>query len=686
MQWKKKKLYLCIIYIIFDTKLSFMFFKLPKLNIQASIFSNVMAFLWNIALVYLIYALCRLVYLFENWDVLSEGLPQLSMMNALAGCLRFDSSAIAYTNALYALCMLFPLHSCESETWRKISKYIFIIVNGACVVMNLSDSVYFKYTGRRTTFTVFDEFRNEDNLGKVFGSELISHWYLVVIGLLMIAALWVLYLNPKGKTILQNKRKCYRFYVFNTLCLIICVPLMVFGMRGGGTRGIRPITISNANQYVNRPAEAALILNTPFSMIRTIGKNVFSDPGFYTKQELDTIYSPVHFPKSERNFRKKNVVILIVESFGREYIGAYNKHLDGGKYKGYTPFIDSLISRSLTFENTFCNGRKSIDGMPSILSGIPSMREPFFLTPSSMNQVSGLAGELAKKGYYSAFFHGAHNGSMGFQAFAKATGFNSYFGKNEYESDSRFHGHKDFDGAWAIWDEPFLQFFALKMSEFKQPFITSVFTASSHHPYNVPEKYKKVFVDDGENVIHKCIRYTDFSLRRFFETARRQPWFKNTIFVFTSDHTNLADHAEYKTDLGIFCAPIFFYDPSGDIKPQRRNCIAQQTDIMPTVLGYLGYDRPFIAFGQDLFHTDDADTWAVNNQSGIYQYVKGNYVIQFTDENKLKGIYNYKEDPLMQHNMIGKKLPEAAEMEKELKAIIQSYMQRMLNDQLVWDK
>ena len=213
-----------------------------------------------------------------------------------------------------------------------------------------------------------------------------------------------------------------------------------------------------------------------------------------------------------------------MESFGREYIGGFNKWLDDGKYKGYTPFTDSLMRHSATWMYSYCNGRKSIDGMPSILSGIPMFVEPFFLTPSSMNDVSGIAGELKNKGYYSAFFHGAETGSMGFQAFARTTGFTDYFGRTEFNEDKRFRGDDDFDGTWAIWDEPFLQFYALKMSEFRQPFVSAVFTASSHHPYAVPEEYKDVYPEEGI-VIHKCIRYTDNALRRFFETARRQPWY-----------------------------------------------------------------------------------------------------------------------------------------------------------------
>ena len=95
------------------------------------------------------------------------------------------------------------------------------------------------------------------------------------------------------------------------------------------------------------------------------------------------MYTPIHTPNDSAAVVKKNVVVLIVESFGREYIGALNKDLEGGKYKGYTPYVDALIGKSTTFQYSFCNGRKSIDGMPSVLSSIPMFVEPFILTPSS---------------------------------------------------------------------------------------------------------------------------------------------------------------------------------------------------------------------------------------------------------------------------------------------------------------
>ncbi len=656
------------------------------IKIRRSLLSSQLCMLLNLALVYVVYEVCRFVYLFENWSTFSANLSWKSLGEILRGGWMFDTSAILYTNALYILLMILPLQWKETDLWQRVARWVFIVFNSICIVINLADAVYFQYTGRRTTVTVFSEFGNEHNLGSIFGIEILRHWYLVLVGAVLIYGLWKLYFLPSGRATRLVRRpflvgNLAIYYAVHILCLVIFVPLCVFGMRGGATTAVRPITISNANQYVDRPLEAALVLNTPFSLIRTIDKPIFTVPDYYPADELDRIYSPVHTPSDSAIVRRKNVVVLIVESFGREYIGGFNKWLDGGHYKGYTPFVDSLMQHSTTFLYSYCNGRKSIDGMPSILSGIPMFVEPFFLTPASMNNVSGIAGELRKKNYFTAFFHGAENGSMGFQAFARATGFERYYGRTEYNEDKRFNGDEDFDGTWAIWDEPFLQFYAEKMSEFKQPFMTALFTASSHHPYVIPDRYKQKYPEEGI-VIHKCIRYTDNALKRFFDTAKTKPWYKNTLFVITSDHTNQSDHDYYQTDLGGFCSPIIFFDPSGELKPGMRNAIAQQIDIMPTVLGYLGYDRPFVAFGCNLFNTPDEKTWAVNYLNGIYQYIKGDYLLQF-DGQKTKALYRFRTDLLLKDNLAAR-LPEVRQsMEREVKAIIQSYMTRMTTNSLV---
>lgn len=633
------------------------------------------ALLINLLLVYIVYEICRFAFILSNWNTFQLYITADRLCEILKGGWMFDTSAILYTNALYALLLLFPLHYKERKGYHIFTKWLFVIINSLAVCANLTDAVYYIYAGRRSTMTVFSEFSNEGNMGQIVGYEVVRHWYLFLLGFALFFFLWKCYRTPQFET-----KPRWRYYLVQLVGIIAFVPLCIGGMRGGFTKAVRPITISNANQYASNQDEAAAVLNTPFSLIRTIGKNSFVVPEYYSEKELGDIYSPLHLPEQKEG-KKKNVVILIVESFGREYIGAYNKTLEGGNYKGYTPFADSLMQHSLTYTYSFANGRKSIDGMPSVLSSIPMFVEPFILTPSSMNNVHGLASELCHNGYYTAFFHGAENGSMGFEAFARKIDFQDYFGRTEFNADKRFKGDADFDGTWAIWDEPFLQFYALKMSEFREPFCTAVFTASSHHPYAIPKEYDKVYPEEGI-AIHKCIRYTDHALREFFNTAKKQPWFKNTIFVLTSDHTNISDHPYYQTGLGLFCSPIVFYDPSGELPTGMQDAIAQQIDIMPTVLGYLGFSHPYVAFGIDLFNTPAEKTWAVNYNNGIYQYIKGAYMLQF-DGTSTKAVYNFRTDSLLQNNLRGK-CPEQTEMERELKAIIQSYMTRMAHNELVY--
>ena len=641
--------------------------------------------IYNLMLVYVVYFLARILYLLLNYSYFAVDMTYGHLIELFMGGLVFDTSAILITNSLYIFLMLLPWHGKETRLYQQVCKWVFLCINGLALFVNCCDAVYFRFTMRRTTTTIFSEFSNEGNILSIFFKELVNHFYLVFIFGVII---WALYKFYRSTRLRQRHYVWWQYDVAMLLSLLFVAPFTVAGIRGGFTTAVRPITISNANQYADHPIEAALVLNTPFSLYRTIGKDVFVVPDYFNPEDLEVIYSPIHQPDivtndsvdSDTTFVKKNVVILIVESFGREYIGALNRSLDGGRYKGYTPFVDSLIAHSVTFTHSYCNGRKSIDGMPSILSSIPMFVEPFFLTPASMNHVSGIARLLGNEGYETAFFHGAQRGSMGFQAFANATGFKAYYGREDFNADSRFGNDDDFDGTWAIWDEPFLQYYGAKMSEMKEPFMTAVFTASSHHPYVVPEKYQDVYPEEGL-IIHKCIRYTDMAIRKFFERVSHEPWFHNTIFVLTSDHTNLSDHAYYQTDLGGFCSPIIIYEPGNQSRiPEIQDKIAQQIDILPTVMGMLHYPRPYFAFGIDLFNTPPEETWAVNYLNGIYQYVKKEHVLQFDGE-KTIGIYALS-DSLMQNNLNGQ-LPDQPWMEQDLKAIIQQYMSRMVEDRLM---
>lgn len=698
-----------------------------------SVAAPLMAVAANIILVYIVYSIARVEYLLENWSYFSQSVHEGRLWQLLCAGLRFDTPGIFYTNALYVLLMLVPLHLKERAGWYRMCKWLFIIVNSLMLIANLADSVYFSYTLKRTSWSVFGEFGNENNFAKIISVELLRHWYLAVLAAAIIWGMWKLYVSPAMDI---RRQSLLRYYIVAVLSLLFAGVTVVAGIRGGlfnhwynyfaamplayislrllkrrgdsklrsasgaacaiaalaliatapiggwRHRDIRPIAISNANAYTSRPIETALVLNTPFSMIRSIGNVPFSDPHYFdNKQALDKVFSPVHRPANSIACRKKNLCIIIIESFGREYIGAMNKGILPDSYKGYTPFTDSLLSHSAWWRYSYDNGQKSIDAMPSILAAIPNFVRPFIVTPQAVNKLKGLPALLGEKGYESAFFHGARTGSMGFDGFARSIGFDNYYGREDFSNDPRTDGDKDFDGYWAIWDEPFMKWYALKMTDMKQPFMTAIFTASNHHPFKVPEEYEGK-LPNGTMEIHKTAAYTDNALREFFAVAKRQPWYGNTVFVITNDHTNMRGFDEYRSDIGSFYGPVIIFDPSGEITPGERTAIAQQTDIMPTMLNYLGYDKPYVAFGIDLFNTPAEETWAVNYTNDVYQYVKYGYVLQF-DGQKTIGLYGI-DDHLMSRNLAGTTGVQQ-KMESELKAIIQSYMDRMLGDRLTAD-
>ena len=631
------------------------------------------ALVTNIAIAYVLLILCQFIFILINYDLYAQAIATNPTWQLIKGSLLFDTSAVCYLNALYLSLLLFPLHKKEGKVMQSVTKWSFIIPNAIGVISNLCDCVYVPFTGRRTTWTVFSEFGNEENLGNIIGHEVINHWWLVIIGIIILLAIYRLY-TPAKKENTQVKT----YYIWHLPLFITVSFLLVTGIRGGIGKAVRPITLSNANQYVSSPNDAPIILNTPFTIIRTIGKKPFSEKNYFTDNELEEIYTPVQQFNTNAETKKKNVVILIVESFGKEYIGAYNKRESGS----LTPFLDSLIQESHSYLYSYGNGKKSIDGMPSILSSIPMFVEPFFTTTASLNEVSGVAEELGKIGYNSAFFHGAPNGSMGFQAFANTTGFDSYYGLDEFCETEQYGGMSEHDGTWAIWDEPFLQYYAGAMNGMKEPFVTSVFTASSHHPFNIPDKYSAIF-KGGEDPFLKCVQYTDYSLKQFFEYARQQKWYENTLFVITADHTNHSNEERYKTTAGWFEVPIIFFAPDGaaPFSPGiDSTTIAQQIDIMPTVLEYVGYDKPFVAFGKSLISTPAENSYAVNYTNEVYQYYKGEYVLLF-DAEKSIALYDLRNDILLQNNIIDS-CDVWKNMERELKAIIQQYMARMINDRL----
>lgn len=628
--------------------------------------------LYRFSLLMVFYSLCRILFYFFN----TASFPKVtffSFLTILRGGLMFDISALLYLNAAYMLFYLLPFHFTFSGWYQKGLKWLFMVGNGAGLAFNLMDMVYYRYILKRTTASAFDIAAFDAGNSNLIMRFFYDFWYIPTILIVLLIALSVLY--SLLKPVPFKFRHPFVYFLSGIPVIFIVVLISIMGMRGGWRHSTRPINMNNAGAFVNTPEEMSLVQNTPFCIFRTWGKKAFEHKKFFaSEEELSRIYTPVHIPDSVGSARKDNVVIIILESFSRAFVGSLNPQFEDPRDRSYTPFLDSLIHEGLVFNNAFANGRKSIDAIPSVTASIPALVLPYVISERSGNKINSIASLLSVQGYQTAFFHGAPNGSMGFDAFTKIAGFQKYVGRNEYGNDA------DFDGVWGIWDEPFMQFFAQEMNKMKEPFATTLFSVSSHHPYEVPVKYKGKF-PEGRIPINKCIHYTDHSLQKFFDTARKMPWFKNTLFVITADHAVDSDIKEYYTSVNYFAIPILFYKPDGSLKGVDSG-LAEQIDIMPTILSYLNYPYPYMAFGHNLLDKNNP-RFVINYIQDSYQFLSGDYAFYMTDD-VLTAIYNRKEDPELKNNLIGTvDFPKEKQLQK---AIIQQFNNRMADNRMVVEK
>ncbi len=622
----------------------------------------------KIGVLYIILMLCRVVFYIINADAIGE-ITSSEIPSLLSGAFVFDSISIFYVNCIFVLFCVLPIRIRYKNWYRKLLMWLFYIVNSIVVVVNFSDAIYYHFAKKRFTAEEF-HFTDNDNTSKIIFKAIGENWYWAIFA---IALIWFIVWSYRK---LDNFSRTHRlknayFYTFYGI-LTLAAPVLMWGItRGGLSHAVRPITLSNATQYTTDSNKAQLILSNPFCIIRTHSAKPFSAKKYFPSEQLEQLYTPDHFPTdSLKSIGRKNIVMFTLESFSREHSALLNPELYGPDER-VIPFLDSLMTESLTFTDAFANGRKSIDALPSIIASIPSFERPFVLRNQSVAPIEGLPAMLGKMGYTTAFFSGAQRNSMGFVAFAKNAGMQLHFTREEFEEKK---GRIEYDGYWGIWDEPFMQYMCEELGNFKEPFFADIFTLSSHHPFVVPQEYE--YLPIGRTKIHRPARYTDLALRRFFEAAKKQPWFKNTIFVFCSDHVSSETFAaKTKTVTGNTQILMAIYTPDGSLKGYD-SLPAQQADLMPTLLGLVGNKEPFTAFGNDLINGTRPRV-AISSDGELYQIISDSLVLFYDSRiEKISSVYS-RQDTLQQNNIYVENDPAQLKLEQYLKAVIQSYGERI---------
>lgn len=620
----------------------------------------------RILMAFVFYFIARCLFFFYNYELLEVS----SLGEFITLCyqgLTFDRIAILYLNSLFIVLSIAPFVINTKPFYQKILFYIYFIFNGLGMMINFIDFIYFPFNKGRITRAVWDLLKYETNKTSLFTNFLWNYWHVFVLYFFTMF-LWI-YLYKKIN-VKPFQSKLLPYFGFSTIFLLIIATLVVGGIRGDFQKTTRPLNIVDAYKFVNKNQHGDLVLNSAFVFIRTFDIFSFTDKNYMPQEEAIKLVKPIkQYNNSEPS--KPNIVIFILESFSREYCGVFNEDLKLKDYQSYTPFIDSLAQHSLYFTNAYGNGYKSIHAMSSVLAGIPSFEDAYTSSDYAQQKVTSLVSILNNEGYDSSFFHGAPNGSMGFLGYSKILGIKNYYGKTEYNNN------KDYDGVWGIWDEEFFQYYNATLSQKKQPFFATLFTVTSHEPFNLPEKYQKIYTEKKEPIL-KTIQYTDNALRKFFKKASQEKWFKNTIFVLVADHCNTIVHPEFYNPKYDIAIPMLFFQPNKKYFGKRTD-LAQQIDIYPTILDMMGYKKPFRSWGRSLIDKNEKP-FVINYVNQYYRYMSDSLIMNFDGSNDFK-IY-HSSDKSFAKNIYSKSDTLHQKMSNDCKAFLQVYYKSIRNKQM----
>jgi len=629
--------------------------------------------LYRLFLGYLFYFIARVLFFTFNTHLFAVD----SIWALLKLCyygMAFDTTALLYINSLFILLSVLPLTVNTRPAFQKGMAILYFVTNLLAYATNFVDIIYYRFSQVRSTKATLDVLADENNKKLLFTHFSEAYWYVIIIFILC-SVCWVwLYKQVKLKPTAVTDKKVY--FLSSIVSFLLILTLVIGGIRGDFAHSTRPINMVDAYKHITVPNQGDIVLNTPFAVFRTLGTNNYKLQHWTDEAYINSNIKPIK-QYSTKPAAKPNVVIIILESMAREYWGSMNRDVNIPGFKSYTPFLDSLSNSSLIFTNAYATGRQSIHAVSSVIAGIPSFQNAFTSSPYAKQKIQSVVSVCDSMGYQTSFFHGAANGSMGFQGFGSILGYKNYYGRTEYNDD------KDFDGIWGIWDEHFFPFTGRTLSSQKQPFMATLFTLSSHDPYQLPEKYKARF-KGGPLAIDKCVQYTDNSLRIFFNYAKTQSWFNNTIFVITADHTSQTYYPEYSKQVNRFAVPILFYSANGayNLKGVRTD-LASQMDIYPTVVDLIGYNKPFRSWGRSLVsNLPDEQPRVINSTGNIYQFMQGNYTYLFDGKN-FTGIFAVSDKGLEKNLMTAQPNAEMQKGMQDCKALIQDYTDRIVNGKLV---
>lgn len=559
--------------------------------------------------------------------------------------IRFDLSALLLIGFPAFLLLMAPFSLIQKHRYRFLSVGYLSILLTLSVFLEVSDSIYFNLSGKRLTFELY--LPGKDLLGTLSIETIISFSIYIAIASGVVALSLILFFavvlpGSRKQIVFQIARPSSRgMQIFlSGFLFFLLLPLSIILVRGGVQ--LKALDIGDAF-FDQERYYGYVAMNTMFNI--THGADISSAKiNIHTliseercKRLQEQIRNPFdHFPDCNRPFYRrsnfpanhsnsqKNIILIVMESFNAEEIKSLHPDID---YKGLAPHFSSWSEKGLLFTRYYSTAKRSVEAFPAILNSLPDFTErPIIGSAFETVSTEGVAAVLKHSGYRTLFFHGAKNGSMELNRYASLSGFDQYYGLDEYIADT--NQWENYDGTWGVYDHIYFDYFYNILKTQKAPYFATFFALSNHLPCNIPRSFEDQYRKKPLSKCEKAFLYSDESLGMFLTRVSKDPDFQNTIFLITSDHYTFFPNRPRRPGTNLFSmyhVPLLLYAP-GTIKPGKSSIPGDHTDLLPTIIDLLKLKTGYSATGQSLLRRNQ-NHFVFIEDSGYHIYMKGDYAV-----------------------------------------------------------
>ena len=542
------------------------------------------------------FATMRVVFIVNYWHLVNvDMVPFMEIIKSFFKALPLDIATACFIMALPALVLFIGMCFNRNINYRWMRWYFYIIIASYVLAVMGEIGIYGEW-GTKLSAKALAYLENPSEVINTASTQqtvlLISLWACFT---LLFCWWYVRWIEP-SKIILHERKIDWFMY---PALFILTFGMIFIGMRGGF--GEIPISTSSG-YFSNYKIVNIMTVNPVYNLAENLTNDrKVKDNAHFNYMDFETAKavteethkvecdSTVNILKTER----PNVLIVLLESWSADLIESL------GGDPSITPNFHELEKEGLLFTNFYASANRSQQAIASIVGGLPGLpvttitnhQEKYYAIPSIIQPLDSL-------GYYSSFYFG---GELNYGNIM------SYLRYNEFDriiegKDVTEHFHK---GKLGIQDTDMLPWAAKDINSQPEPFFTTIFTLSTHSPYDYPKIFDELEWPQLEKVYVNSAKYTDIAIKLFMDRAKQQPWYDNTLFLFMADHS----HPSYKNypleSFEYHKIPLLVYgEPLQDsLRGTTFDKICGNTDIPATLLAQLGVNHDEFIWSKDVFNT-----------------------------------------------------------------------------------